>query len=417
MSSNNSQNPRGPALNAAPDKASGKSGIPASLVLKIVVALCAVLAVAYFAVLKDSGTRDPGTTASESGPGALPAPPPPPEGVDEPIATVNGRPVSRKNYNEMLGMSQSQQALSGQEGGEAETEPSMDLRLGVLDSLISLNLAIQKAYELGFGPGKEEIDDGIGEVMGNYGNPDEIENVLKTFGTDIETVRAQVADSLAIRSWRDTAFIKEALATDEEARAFYDANMEEARHPEQVRAIQIMLPVPLNNGQEDSQARERVRARAEAIYKEALDGANFEELMERNMDQTTRAAIGSGQMGWINRGESGFNELEEVIFNLKPGEIGGPVESQFSYHIVKVVERRDAGVMSFEELKSDIMEYLLAVKTDQLFLKTISDYRQEAKVEIFDEAMAAEWPAYLEKQKTLAAAPRDAPAVPERPAD
>ncbi|MDR0354306.1 MAG: peptidylprolyl isomerase [Deltaproteobacteria bacterium] len=375
-------------------KAEKKGG--KGLLLLVGLAIVAVIVVLAVKGQTPTETERSGETSQTSQPSSSLVPSP--ESSEEQIAMVNNRPVLKKNFEEMLSMSQSQNLMNSED--DQPPEPSMDMKLEVLDSLISLNLAIQQAYELGYGPSEAEIEDGVNQIMGNYPNTEDIEKALASFGTDMKTVRSQVADSIAVRSWRDTAFIKDAVATDEEAVAFYDSHLEEAKHPEQVRAVQIMLPVPLNNGQEDNQAKERVKATAEAIYKEAVEGANFEELMERYMDQMTRAATSNGQMGWINRGGSGFEALDDVLFSLEPGDIGGPVESQFSYHIVKVLEKRPAGMMTYEELKPDILEYLMSVKTDQLFMKTIAEYRRQADIVIFDEALAAAWPAY--EEKTLA---------------
>ncbi|MDR1310085.1 MAG: peptidyl-prolyl cis-trans isomerase [Deltaproteobacteria bacterium] len=340
------------------------------------------------------------------GPGDAPAPerPAPPSAAipggaealdDTPVALVNGQPILRREYDEMLRIGQAQQGAAAEDGQPGE--PPMDMRLEILNSLATMEVAVQEARLLGFSPSELEVESAINQMVGDYGSRDAFEKALPAFGTDLATVRRQVTNNLALRAWRDTGFFKEALATDEEARAFYDEHIEEARHPEQVRAVQIMIPVPLNGGQEDPQAKASVKARAEAIYREAAAGANFEELVDRNMDQATRAATSGGQMGWVGRGSLDFDELEEVLFGLEPGQVGGPVESQFSYHIVKAIERRPAGTMTFEELRPEILEYLLTANTERLFLAALGNLRKAASVEVLDPAMAEAWPAFREK--------------------
>jgi len=48
-----------------------------------------------------------------------------------------------------------------------------------------------------------------------------------------------------------------------------------------------------------------------------------------------------GETGWVAEG-SGFTELDEVTFLLEAGEIGGPVQSPVGWHLVKVLDQRDA---------------------------------------------------------------------------
>jgi parvulin-like peptidyl-prolyl isomerase len=158
-----------------------------------------------------------------------------------------------------------------------------------------------------------------------------------------------------------------------------------------------MLPIPLAVSQEAEQAKQLVKARAEAIYREALSGVNFDELVERNMDPATRSANQAGQMGWVGRGALESKELEDLLFSLDPGEVGGPIEDQFSYHIVKVIEKRPSGIIPFEELKPEILEYLLNVNTERLFVETLQDLRRKAKVEIMDPTLAEAWPAFEAK--------------------
>jgi peptidyl-prolyl cis-trans isomerase C len=316
---------------------------------------------------------------------------------ETPVAMANGYPISRKIYEEMINVSLSQQGAS--EGIDSNGAPKIELKLELLNSLVTMVSAVQEAYRLGFGPSELEVESAINQMVGDYGSREAFEKALPAFGTDLASLRKQVADNLALRSWRDTAFIKEALVTDEEAKAFYEEHKEEATHDEQVRAVQIMLPVPLTSGQEDAQAKEIVRSRAEAIYQEALAGANFDELIERHTDPATRAASQGGQMGWISRGAMDFDELEQVLFSLEPGQVGGPVESQFSYHIVKVIEKRPAGVISFEEIKPEILEYLLSIKTERMFLETLTELRNKTTVEVLDKEIAEAWPAFQEKLK------------------
>jgi hypothetical protein len=387
--------------------------------LAVIVALVVYLAVQTYSAKDDPGqaktdqaagaqtNQTAGGTAGGA-PGGADVSDPAAGASEAPVATANGLPISRKNFTDMLTMSQNQRLSSGQ-GTEGE-EPSMDLKLEVLNSLVTMAVAVQEAYDLGFGPSELEVESAINQMVGEYGSREAFENALPAFGTDMATLRKQVTDNLAIRAWRDTAFIKDALASEEEIKKFYDEHLEEATHDDQVRAVRIMLPVPLTSGQEDPQSKAAVKARADAIYQEALAGANFDELVERYMDPTTRAASQGGQMGWVSRGSLDFSALEKVLFSTEPGQVAPPVEDQFSYHIVKVLETRPAGVMAYEELMPEIKEYLLTVKTEELFLEALRAKRESAEIVVLDPAMAEAWPAFLAK---LNAPPTPTPPAPE----
>ncbi|MDR1545781.1 MAG: peptidyl-prolyl cis-trans isomerase [Deltaproteobacteria bacterium] len=225
-----------------------------------------------------------------------------------------------------------------------------------------------------------------------YGGTEGLNAVLTGVGETTESFREQLRRSLTIKNWRETAFLKVAQVSYDEARAFYDERLEEARHGERMRALQILVPVPFLSSQNAELAKEQARKTAEEILKEAQDGANFEDLIQTRMDPTARAATNDGRVGWLVRGASGFPELEEVLFALKPGEVGGLVETPYSFHIVKALEYRPAGQVSFAEAKPEIILMLANRKIDQAVQARVDELRRQAKIEILDPSLAAAWP-------------------------
>jgi len=86
-------------------------------------------------------------------------------------------------------------------------------------------------------------------------------------------------------------------------------------------------------------------------------GKDFAETA-RNLSDDTYSAERGGDLGFIERGRT-VREFDEVLFDLKDGEVSGIVKTQFGYHIIK----RDhaQGIAPFKEmeqqLKTDYQNY------------------------------------------------------------
>jgi len=68
-------------------------------------------------------------------------------------------------------------------------------------------------------------------------------------------------------------------------------------------------------------------------------GEDFAALAKAHSEDAA-SAVNGGDLGWINPGKM-IPEFEEQMAKLKPGEISEPFKTQFGWHIVQVLERRE----------------------------------------------------------------------------
>jgi len=102
-----------------------------------------------------------------------------------------------------------------------------------------------------------------------------------------------------------------------------------------VRARHILI------GTNDRDAAD-AQAEAEALATELRDGADFAALAREHSDDPGSAARG-GNLGWFDRGTMA-GPFESAAFGATPGEIVGPVETEFGYHVIEVQQRVDQEV-------------------------------------------------------------------------
>jgi peptidyl-prolyl cis-trans isomerase C len=133
-------------------------------------------------------------------------------------------------------------------------------------------------------------------------------------------------------------------AVDAQARRLYQANLAKLEVPAQTRARHILLA---NTGPESL-------AKAKELITQLRAGASFEEMAKQHSTDSGSAVRG-GDLGFFSDGQM-VRPFEEAVSQLKaPGDLSGPVESQFGYHIIKLEERKPKGVKSFEDVKAQLM--------------------------------------------------------------
>lgn len=75
----------------------------------------------------------------------------------------------------------------------------------------------------------------------------------------------------------------------------------------------------------------------------------YQAAQQFSIDPTAKKTL--GEMGWVSQG-TGFAELDDFTFNLEPETVGGPVKSPAGWHLVKVLDVRDAQLQMFDDPKT-----------------------------------------------------------------
>jgi peptidyl-prolyl cis-trans isomerase D len=148
----------------------------------------------------------------------------------------------------------------------------------------------------------------------------------------------------------------ELTATDDELRSFYGEHSEEYRLQEQVTAQHIFFKT---EGKTPEQI-EVVRKKATDVLARAKNGEDFSKLAKEFSDDTS--ASRGGTLGMFERGKmvSIYGpEFERAAFTLGTGAISDVVTTEKGFHIVKVNERQDSRLRTFDEIKESIRPRLL----------------------------------------------------------
>ena len=160
-----------------------------------------------------------------------------------------------------------------------------------------------------------------------------------------------------------------------ELQAQYQARKDALKTQEQRRASHILIQVAADADQE---ALDAARSKAQELLDQIRAGADFAELAANNSDDPGSAAQG-GDLGFFAKGVMA-PEFEASAFALQPGEVSDLVQTQFGFHIIKLIEVRAGEVPAFEAVRDEILAELRQRGVDDLFyehLEQLTDLTYE----------------------------------------
>jgi peptidyl-prolyl cis-trans isomerase D len=148
----------------------------------------------------------------------------------------------------------------------------------------------------------------------------------------------------------ETSRLRRTLPVDDtELKAYYDAHVDEFLQGEQASARHVLIRLAPDATQVQ---RGEAELRANGVTTIARSGGDFAALAAEHSDDPGSKDLG-GDLGWFGRG-SMVQEFEDAVFSAKPGDIVGPIRSQFGYHIIKVEGFRPEHQQPFEEVQEQV---------------------------------------------------------------
>jgi parvulin-like peptidyl-prolyl isomerase len=151
----------------------------------------------------------------------------------------------------------------------------------------------------------------------------------------------------------------------EEVLARYKSNLDEYAYPAKARWQRIRISYAKHGGKDKA-----VGVLDEVIHK-LQAGENFGALAEKYSDGPR--AEKKGQWGWTGRGSLADSEVEAALFDLPVGQTSQVFETDDSFQIVKVLDRKEAGHTPFADVQ------------DQLEQSMVNDARMKATRETLDQ--------------------------------
>jgi peptidyl-prolyl cis-trans isomerase C len=164
---------------------------------------------------------------------------------------------------------------------------------------------------------------------------------------DVAAALQLARDKVLSDAWLQQMQVKHKLPdqlAEAQARNVYNANPARFEHLDQVHVRHILI----------AGAEPESKAKADELLAQLKKGADFAELAKENSADKGSGAKG-GDLGFFEPGRM-VPEFDKVAFALKtPGELSEPVKTQFGYHILRLEQRRPAGVKPYSEVREQLL--------------------------------------------------------------
>lgn len=150
----------------------------------------------------------------------------------------------------------------------------------------------------------------------------------------------------------DLASVEKGITINEaDLKSYYDQNASRLAGQEERRASHILVKVA-KGASADEKAKAKAKAE-ELLAQVKKNPDSFAEVARKNSDDPGSAAQG-GDLGFFARGAM-TKPFEDAVFALKDkGDIAGPVETEFGYHIIKLTDIKAPVQKSFAEMKPQL---------------------------------------------------------------
>lgn len=175
-----------------------------------------------------------------------------------------------------------------------------------------------------------------------------------------------VEKEYVIQMLLERTFMQEVEITEEEIVDYYERNKDEFQADEEaVRAFHIL---------------KESKAEADVARQEIMAGKAFEKVAQESSVGIFRER--GGDMGFFRRGDV-IPEIERYAFRLPEGQVSRVFQSNYGFHIIKVIKKRARGdYREISEVRDDIFHQLRVNKERSAYYDILFQLQNRTKVSV-----------------------------------
>jgi len=295
-----------------------------------------------------------------------------PPNPDLVLVDVNGAKLTLKQVNEDMDI------RFGKRLAEMPAEQSEVFRTRIVDEMvkqfIARTLLMTEAAKRGLKPTADEEAKMYDKIRENLPQGKTLEEMMAASPLGKDKLREELLVGLTIDKLLTQEMSNKVAVADADIDKFI-ATDPAATQKEQVHARHILLSVsPDAKEAEKTEKKQKL----EALRQQIIAGADFAEVAKANSDCPSKER--GGDLGFFGRGQM-VKPFEDAAFGQELKAVGPVIETQFGYHIIQTLEKREGGTIKREQAAAMLKQR----KQQELLMNLLNELESKANIKYGDD--------------------------------
>ena len=166
------------------------------------------------------------------------------------------------------------------------------------------------------------------------------------------------------------ALMEHVTPAEEEIVDWYEDTKGRYRTAENRRASHILISVSATASDQEKQEK---LDQANDILQRANSGEDFASLAEQYSDDPGSSQNG-GDLGIVARNQM-VKPFEDAVYSMLEGDIQGPVETRFGYHVIKLTELKEGEQQTLDEVREEVSREVQQAQAENLFADLAESFK------------------------------------------
>ena len=283
------------------------------------------------------------------------------------VAKVNGEFI----YGDEFRLEVARLQIDDPEGELASTVTKAQVQT-LLDDVINRRLLFQAATAKNVLVSLNEIEASYKRMRSGWEST-AFEKMLKDRDQSHSEIKQELRRTLTVQRYlRDHVYSRVAV-TDEDILAFAEAHPERLSEPEKVRVLQFVVAT----AEEAKDLARQIRRGKKSFEEVAMEHSKSPE------------GKNGGDLGFFARDE--MPAVFERAFKMWPGQVSEVLESDYGFHVIKLIERRAERELELLEIRDQIESELRRQLEREALTRAVSELREAASIEMSEENELAKY--------------------------